>query len=128
MALAEAEPGDTEPSCADARHEGKHSNHQQPKHRSRCKSVVVVGADDGRAAWWRRLVVLCCLRVGRGQGSGVLSICLIGEVGTEGPLATIEASTTLSLSVPWTRPDASTTAPSSGRGPIAQGPTTWGNE
>jgi hypothetical protein len=32
-------------------------------------------------------------------------------------LGTIEASTTLSLSVPWTDPDASTTAPSSGRGP-----------
>ena len=35
-----------------------------------------------------------------------------------GPLGMIDASMTLSRSVPWTRPEGSTTAPSSGRGPI----------
>jgi len=40
----------------------------------------------------------------------------------------IDASTTLRRSVPWTRPEASTTAPSSDLGPIAHVPTTCGIE
>ena len=46
----------------------------------------------------------------------------------DGTSGMIEASTTCRRSVPWTRPRASTTAPSSGDGPMAQVPTTCGIE
>ena len=46
----------------------------------------------------------------------------------DGASGMIEASITNNRSTPWTRPLASTTAPSSADGPIAHVPTTWGIE
>ena len=46
----------------------------------------------------------------------------------DGGSGMIDASATNRFSIPWTRPFASTTAPSSGRGPIAHVPTTCGIE
>lgn len=62
------------------------------------------------------------------QGSGVLSICLIGEVGTEGPVGHDRGATTLSLSVPWTRPGRIDYCAVVGPWSHRAGPTTWGNE
>ena len=54
----------------------------------------------------------------------MVGMCVNADVA----LGMIEASITLRCSAPWTRPLASTTPPSSGRGPIAHVLTTWGNE